>query len=269
MRSSLKSVVLWIVGLLLLFGTAFYLWRETPDQKVSRLLREMRNLPDGKFEFVYLGRLHDQIQADFDRLGRRAVPALVESLRDPDPTTRYLAAGQLGRIGDSRAVESLLTSLGDPDEIVQYWAVSALGNIRDNRAVEALLPLLQHEDAGLRFRSAKALGEIGDKRAFEPLLALQDDPNLYARAHAVEALGRVGDDRAWEVLLRVLAGDDDSWVRSMAATGLGYCGDRRAIPALVKATADKNWQVSKAAKEALDRYRVGTSAADDARTMKD
>jgi HEAT repeat protein len=256
MMSSRKHKAVLIVGLLLLCGgTAFYFWRESPDQKVPRLLWEMRDLPHGKFEIFYFGRSHDQIQADFDRLGPRAVPGLIEGLKDPYPTVRYFAAGQLGRIGDRRAVEPLLASLNDPDFIVQYWAVSALGDIGDNRAVDSLIPLLKNKDPGFRFRAAQALGQIGDKRAYEPLLALREDPELYPRAHAVEALGRVGDERAFEVLSQILAGDDDSWIRSMAARGLGYLGDRRAIPALTKAATDENWQISGAAKESLSRFK--------------
>jgi len=258
MTSSRKHKAVLIVGLLLFSGgAAFYFWRESPDQKVPRLLREMRDLPHGKFEIFYFGRSHDQIQADFDRLGPRAVPGLIEGLKDPYPNVRYLAAGQLGRIGDRRAVEPLIASLNDPDFIVQYWAVSALGDIGDNRAVDSLIPLLKNKDAGFRFRAAQALGQIGDKRAYEPLLALalREDPELYPRAHAVEALGLLGDELAFEVLSRILEGNDDSWIRSTAAKGLGYLGDRRAVPALTKAATDENWQISGAAKEALSRIK--------------
>ncbi len=207
-----KYKVLLMIGLLLFCGgTAVYFWRESPDQKVPRLLRELRDLPSGKFEFFYFGRSDGQIQADFDRLGSNAVPALIAGLQDRDSTVRYLAAGQLGRIGDRQAVEPLIRALDDPDVIVQYWAISALGDIGDNRAVGSLIPLLDHQAKGVRFRAAQALGQIGDKRAYEPLLALRDDSELYPRAYAVEALGRLGDERALEVLSQILTGGDDSW----------------------------------------------------------
>ena len=87
--SSRKHKAVLIVGLLLLCGgTAFYFWRESPDQKVPHLLREMRDLP-GEFEMYYLGRSYDQIQADFDRLGPRAVPALI--LNQAKSTDHFLA----------------------------------------------------------------------------------------------------------------------------------------------------------------------------------
>jgi HEAT repeat protein len=255
MISRRKLKIFIAVVLLLGGGTAFYFWRQSPDQQTSRLLREMADAPRGKFSLSY-GRSHEQIQADFARLGPAALPGLIEGLHDGDPTIRYLAAGQLGRLGDRRAVDPLLAALNDPDFIVQYWAVQALGDIGevgDTRVVDALIPLLKHTDPGLRSRAAQALGMIGDRRAYEPLLALRDDPALYPRAHAVEALGRLRDERALEVLTQILSGKDASWVRSMAAKGLGYLADRRAIPALTAAAADASEQVSSAAKEALSR----------------
>jgi len=255
MMSSRKHKAVLIIGVLLLCGgTAFWLYRESPDQKVPRLLREMRDVRTGKFEIFYFGRSHASIEADFDRLGPRAVPGLIDGLNDPHPKVRWHSASLLGRMRDQRAVAPLIASLEDSE--VQYEAVSALGEIGDSRAVDSLIPLLKNEDAGLRFRAAQALGQIGDKRAFEPLLALREDSDLYPRAHAVEALGRLGDERAFHILLQILESKEDSWVRSMAAESLGHLADRRAIPALRKATVDEWWQVSRAAKEALGRFPV-------------
>ena len=250
MRTAALIVFLLFVGA----GVAFFLWRNSPDQKVPRLIDEMANLPVGK-GFFYFGRSHDQIQADFDSLGTRAVPGLIDNLKHRDSRIRYLVAGQLGRIKDKRAVEPLMAVLSDSDFVVQYWAIEALGEIGDNRAVEALIPYLKSDDPGFRFRAAAALGQIGNIKTFEFLLPLLEDKVLYPRAYATEALGRVGDARAVDVLLRVLDSKEDSWVRSMAASGLGYFGSSRAIPALKTAESGTSPQVSQAVKEALQRLR--------------
>ena len=252
-----KRTAIVVCGVTLVVALAsLYWWREAPERKVPRLLRELRDLPTGKFEIFYLGRSSEQIHTDLDRLGPRAVPALIEALDDTYPTIRYLAAGQLGRVRDPRAVKPLIRCVQkDPDYVVRAWAAGALGDIGDHRATDTLIASLKVEDSHLRFRAAKALGKIGDKRAFEPLVSLLHDKEIYLRAHAVEALGGLGDERAFEILLRILESDEDSWVRSMAAKGLGRLGDRRASAALTKAAADPSWQVNEAAMESLGRLQ--------------
>ena len=49
--------------LLLAIAVVVYLyWKGTPEQKVFRLLAEVKSLPRGKFEVSYFGRSHSQIQ---------------------------------------------------------------------------------------------------------------------------------------------------------------------------------------------------------------
>ncbi len=248
-----KRAFIYSCGFSLLVALAATVWIcNDVERKVRSLLRELRATPKGSMDFLYSGRSDEEIQADFDRLGRRAVPALIDALNDPDGSIRYLAVGQLGRLRDARAVQPLIHCLqADRDEIVRHWAADALGEIGDASAVRPLVDSLADQDSGLRFCAAKALGNIGDKRAFEPLLVLLTDKDLYPRAYATEALGRLGDTRAFEPLLKVLKSDDDSWVRSMAATGLGHLQDARAIPALLTACHDESSKVAEAAEAAL------------------
>ena len=98
------------------------------------------------------------------------------------------------------------------------------------------------------------MGTLGDKRAYESLLPLVNDKEIYPRHHAVAALGQLGDQRAVDVLLGVLSGDHDSWVKSAAIEGLADLGDRRAIP-MIKNAVGPDWQVNDAAKQALSRLQ--------------
>ncbi len=81
------------------------------------------------------------------RIGAPAVPALVDSLRDPDADRRLRAVRILAGIGSdaSQAVPFLVEALRDPDPQVRKAAAWALGQIGPNaaEAVPALMELLQ------------------------------------------------------------------------------------------------------------------------------
>ena len=65
------------------------------------------------------------------RIGRPAVPALIEALSDTDPYVRVLAARSLAYIGQDAepAVPALIAALEDPNEAVRQTAARALGQI--------------------------------------------------------------------------------------------------------------------------------------------
>jgi HEAT repeat protein len=252
-----KRSILIAAGVTLVFAVsalAWWLhWRDLPDQKVPRLLHELRDKP-GRMEFSLRSlnaRSPEAIHADLDKLGANAVPALIDALADVGeelPTVRNLAAEQLGKLRDPRAVEPLIKCLQERPVRVHY-AFRALAEIKDPRAVEPLIVCLKDGDYSVRCDAARALAAIGDKRAFDPLVKVLDDEEIKnqerqkhaiaegagLRAAAAAALGRFGDARAFDVLLRILEDEEDPEVRAGAAQALGQLGDRRAIPALTKA----------------------------------
>ncbi len=61
------------------------------------------------------------------------VPALIEALGDSDAALRTSAAEYLGDRGDPRAVEALLDTLRDPDPRVRAMAIWALDEINPSR----------------------------------------------------------------------------------------------------------------------------------------
>ena len=119
--------------------------------------------------------------------------------------------------------------------------------------------LLEAAAAGLPLISSPYAGATEDVAMVSRSLVA--GLGLAAMAAAIAARGAAAQGRPWTLgesagrLSRILASEDDSWVRSMAAKGLGDLGDRRAIPALTKAATDENWQISGAEKEALSRCK--------------
>jgi HEAT repeat protein len=81
------------------------------------------------------------------RIGRPAVPALVQLLGDPDPYTRVLAIDALAHIGPAAAdaVPALIALLDDPVDEVRQYAARALGQIGPAAysAVPALIDKMQ------------------------------------------------------------------------------------------------------------------------------
>lgn len=150
-------------------GSLYFFGQHSPETNVRQLLAEMSHQPGGNIDLGFTGRMYYEVQADFDRLGRSAVPELIRALDDPSSSIRRLAAGQLGRLGDQRAVVPLIALLADEEFIVQYWAAQALGQIGDPRAIKPLTSLLlnSHDD-GLRQRAADALDNIDYLKRLPP-----------------------------------------------------------------------------------------------------
>jgi HEAT repeat protein len=121
----------------------------------------------------------------------RAVPVLIDALKDENSGVQNSAAGALGKIGDVSAVPALIDALNNKNWRMQYRAAWALGNIGVNdEQLETIIQMLRHGDEYTRRGIAEALGEIGDSRAVDPLMGLLDDPK--ARRVALNALKKLG-----------------------------------------------------------------------------
>lgn len=162
---------------------------------------------------------------------------------------REVAAWALGVIRDTRAVPTLLDSLRDESPKLQARCAWALGEIRDSCAVKSLRELLEDPTIPdlIEIEVLRALAKL---RAVELLIqALQSAyPNV--RAGVAWVLGRIGDARAIAPLIQALGDKEDS-VRKAAARALGEIGDARAIAPLTEALQDPILCVQKAAKKAL------------------
>ena len=92
------------------------------------------------------------------RIGKPAVPALVEALHDLNPELRDQAALALARIGPQAvdAVPDLIAALRDDDETVRKDAVRALGQIGPQAAIAVpeLIEVLREAEA-TKARSAE------------------------------------------------------------------------------------------------------------------
>jgi HEAT repeat protein len=120
-----------------------------------------------------------------------AIDVLIATLADPSPRVREYALVGLWVHGvrARRAVPAMLACLGDPDRLVRYSACASLGQVAppDDRGPEheavvaALRKALDDADAQNRLAAALSLFRLGDTRSAAPTIALTatDPANEY------------------------------------------------------------------------------------------
>ena len=141
---------------------------------------------------------HQAKQALID-LGRRAVPALIEALREGPKSIRDDCIELLTQIRpvDEPTIEAIIAATKEPG--TRFGVDEALKKLamQSPRAIEALLAEARNEDPARREDAALALGGPGTDeyvRAVEPVLLrlLTDDTNEDVRAVASLGISRLG-----------------------------------------------------------------------------
>lgn len=157
------------------------------------------------------------------RMGRDAVPMLLDQARCPDHDVRKFIVDILGEIADPRAIPKLLEALDDEDGNVRAAAAENLGKLRSAEAVPRLLAAMRHPDVLLRFTILDALGKIGVPVSLSRLLPFRDEKLL--RKALIDCLGLVGDATAVSELLSGLT-DPMRNVRDASLLGLVALAER-------------------------------------------
>jgi len=161
------------------------------------------------------------------RLGRDAVPLLLDRISCPDHDVRKFIVDILGEIDDPQAVPALLNALQDEDNNVVAAAAENLGKLKAAEAVPALLDAMQNPDVLLRFTILEALGQIDRPIPLAQLETFRDEKLL--RKALLDCLGKVGDASA---VAEVIAGLSDPMrnVRSSALLALVNIAERYPQP---------------------------------------
>ena len=163
-----------------------------------------------------------------------AVPALIKTLDDPDPTLRHEAEFALGAIGPkaSAAVPSLVARLSDDVDDVRYGACYALGKIGPASRTAAWRPLVkmaQHsKDEFSRVAAIWALLQIApdnprlQEHAVPILIKALADARAHVRAEVAGELGDIGAPAisALNALKKMAQEDDNPAVRKVAAAAV-------------------------------------------------
>jgi len=216
------------------------------DTAVTQLLRA---LSDKRFYIIYW-----KIKELLQKMGKYALPPLLEALKSDDRSLRDVATEAFTTIGES-GVEHLITTLELGNKDVKKASVTALGDIGDRRAADILIPLLEDNDAEVKEAAVVALGKIGDERAVKPLIrSLNFDENPGVRGKSARALAKIGDFLAVDHLIAAL-GDKDKEVRKDAVTALGIIGHEKALNQLITALKDSDEDLRKICAWSLGKFK--------------
>jgi HEAT repeat protein len=191
----------------------------------------------------------------------QVTPALLAALQTKDNRIRAWAAGEMGKQKGPEAVKGLMKALTDGDGYVRRAAADGLKALGDKAAAPALVKRVADEvwvslpGTVITYRDEpydgfRGLGSkdhaLGALRALAPdqvtpaLLAALQAKHHRVRAWSAGELGKQKGQDVVKALIKALA-DTDGYVRRAAADSLKMLGDKAAVPALVKRVADEVW----------------------------
>lgn len=203
--------------------------------------------------------------------GARAVPSLIELLKDDDPSTRIVAAEQLGQVGPAArsAIPQLLSqATQEGNQHVNTTAAAALKWIdltAARRVMAHFVPRLHDPDVQQRRTACAVLGSVGPiaKPAVPELLTAAHDADALVRRNALIALASIGIPLPpiGTALLEGLR-DSSSLVRQTAVTQFAFTVplSQDAVTALTPMANDSDKGIATLARTALDKPRAGDAA---------
>jgi HEAT repeat protein len=132
-----------------------------------------------------------------ESMGRKAVPFLVEALKDHEYLRRWEAAKALGEIRDPKAAPALVMALEDEEFDIRWLAAKGLIEMNVKGLKPLFLALIEHADSALLREGAHhvlhdlAKGEL--RKYLAPVLTALEDMDSavqvpIAVSHALEAL---------------------------------------------------------------------------------
>lgn len=186
------------------------------------------------------------------RLGRQALPFLLEELSCPDHDVRKFVLDILGEIAAPESIEPMINSLGDIDSNVRAAAAENLGKMKVVDAVPRLLQTMSDSDLMSRFTILEALAQIGAEVPVAELLPYRGEKLL--RQALFDCLGHVGNGDAIPVLFEGLT-DSMRNVREAATLAMERISKRSSSDIALALTQKDDPEVAKVLAEQLESRR--------------
>ncbi|MEE3083701.1 MAG: HEAT repeat domain-containing protein [Candidatus Thermoplasmatota archaeon] len=220
------------------------------------------------------------------RLGRRAVPSLLEMLSKESISApeRIHIIEALAVLREKRAciplislfkdaelhatavaatvaigwTSPLIEALQNPSMEIRNGAVSALGRIGESDTIDALSASMISEDVDFRERVVRAISRI-ETGAKPHLMAALSDDSIAVRLAAIQGLTLDSSETLMNILIEMM--DDSSpKIRLAVADALQRFSDGRVVPPLVAALDDMDDSVSRQAQRSLDHLESVVSS---------
>jgi len=185
---------------------------------------------------------------------KKAVKALVKSLKNNDLFIRRKSAISLGYIKDESSIKPLIKSLNDDDSSVRdnaVWALSEMGEISLNPLIDAL----SSKDNYVRSGAASSINRMNllDKFANlnKAIIAALDDEYNVVRRRAINTIEKIDhkDSIVTNSLIKALE-DKDLFVKQNSLLTLGKIGNENSIEYIIKARNDEDSRIQEAAEQA-------------------
>jgi len=158
---------------------------------------------------------------ELGKIGKPALPALLEAAKDKNPNVRWWALGSLAAMGDPAAIETFLACLGDPNETVRCVAVyQSRRFISDERIRAALFAMIPSAGAEVRKWLLRNFVECKCAQAIPVLKDGLKNADPQARADFLDTLTLLDKPGSFDLVKSVLASDPDERVRASAIISL-------------------------------------------------
>ncbi len=155
------------------------------------------------------------------RIGKAAVPALLEAAKDKNPNVRWWSLSSLASIGDPVAIDTFLTCMRDANTTVRCVAVyNSRRYLSDERVRSTLLAMAPQADPDTRKWLLRTFVETKLEAAIPVVKEGLKNPDAQARAEFLEALTKLDPAGSLDAVKNVLAADADERVRASAAVCL-------------------------------------------------
>ena len=125
-------------------------------------------------------------------MGERAVPSLLELLRDESQGIRTYAVETLRDYPSPNALEGLVEALEDPAEDVRWRAAQALAALGSPGAIGPLKPMLEDTVPHIRTTALDALARLGAEEAVPAAIEMVRSPEYWVRIRGVRCPGSPG-----------------------------------------------------------------------------
>ena len=151
------------------------------------------------------------------KIGKPAVPALLDAAKSLNPNVRWWALGSLASMGDPAAIETFLACLKDPNPTVRCVAVyQSRRFLSDERIRSALLAMPLQADTETRRALMQSFIESNFTPAIPVLKEGLKSTDPQARADFLETFTKLDKAGSLDALRSVLTADPDERVRASA-----------------------------------------------------